>query len=75
MARDAESARRSSTRRNGSPRLPGIAKLVIQVRASNVPAQSFYKRLGFVECGRLRGQVVIDAVEDDEIVMEFFLAN
>ena len=53
----------------------GYRKLVIQVRASNVPAQSFYKRLGFVECGRLRGQVVIDAVEDDEIVMEFFLAN
>jgi len=46
---------------------------VIQVRASNVPAQRFYKRFGFVECGRLRAQVIMDGGEDDEIVMEFFL--
>jgi L-amino acid N-acyltransferase YncA len=51
----------------------GYRKLVIQVRASNMPAQTFYKRLGFVECGRLRRQVMIDGREDDEIVMEFFL--
>ena len=38
-------------------------------------AQAFYKRLGFVECGRLRAQVMIDGVEDDEIVMELFLAR
>jgi ribosomal protein S18 acetylase RimI-like enzyme len=30
------------------------------VRASNVPAQAFYKRLGFAECGRLRAQVIVD---------------
>jgi ribosomal protein S18 acetylase RimI-like enzyme len=41
-------------------------KLVIQVRASNRAAQAFYKRLGFVECGRLRAQVIIDGREDDE---------
>jgi RimJ/RimL family protein N-acetyltransferase len=52
----------------------GYRKLVIQVRGSNVSAQAFYKRLGFVECGRLRAQVVIDGREDDEIVMERFLA-
>lgn len=52
----------------------GYRKLVIQVRGSNAPAQAFYKRLGFVECGRLRAQVVIDGREDDEIVMELFLA-
>ena len=40
-----------------------------------VPAQAFYKGLGFVECGRLGAQVVIDGEEDDEIVMEFFLAK
>jgi len=51
----------------------GYRKLVIQVRASNVSAQTFYKRLGFVECGRLRAKVIIDGGEDDEIVMEFFL--
>jgi RimJ/RimL family protein N-acetyltransferase len=53
----------------------GYRKLVIQVRASNVSAQVFYKRLGFVECGRLHAQVTIDGVEDDEIVMEAFLTK
>ena len=51
----------------------GYTKIVIQVRASNASAQSFYARLGFVECGRLKRQVVIDGREDDEVVMEFFL--
>jgi RimJ/RimL family protein N-acetyltransferase len=51
----------------------GYTKIVIQVRASNTFAQSFYTRLGFVECGRLRRQVVIDGREDDEVVMEIFL--
>ena len=53
----------------------GYRKLVIQVRASNLSAQTFYKRLGFVECGRLRAQVIVDGGEDDEIVMEFFLTR
>ena len=53
----------------------GYRKLVIQVRASNLPAQGFYKRLGFVECGRLRGQVIIDGGEDDEVVMEFLTSS
>ena len=51
----------------------GYRKLVIQVRASNAQAQGFYQRLGFVECGRLRAQVIIDGREDDEVVMERFL--
>ena len=51
----------------------GYRKIVIQVRASNADAQAFYRRLGFAECGRLRRQVVIDGVEDDEIVMEYFI--
>ena len=48
-------------------------KFVIQVRASNTPAQSFYERLGFKECGRLTRQVRIAGQEDDEILMEYFL--
>lgn len=48
-------------------------KLLIQVRASNLAAQRFYGRLGFEECGRLRRQVRIDDVDDDEILMEKFL--
>lgn len=48
-------------------------KFVIQVRSSNLGAQCFYQRLGFVLCGRLARQVRIDDQEDDEIVMELFL--
>ena len=44
-------------------------------QGSNLSAQAFYKRLGFVECGRLRGQVIIDGWDDDELVMEFFLTR
>jgi ribosomal protein S18 acetylase RimI-like enzyme len=54
-------------------RQAGYRKLAIQVRASNVAAQSFYRRLGFQECGRLIGQVIIGGVEDDEVLMEYFL--
>jgi RimJ/RimL family protein N-acetyltransferase len=43
------------------------------VRASNVPAQAFDKRLGFVECGRLRAQVIVNGTTDDEIIMELLL--
>ena len=50
----------------------GYRKLAIQVRASNNAARAFYRRLGFQECGRLTRQVIIDGVEDDEILMEFF---
>jgi len=53
----------------------GYRKLVIQVRASNSAAQAFYRRLGFQECGRLTRQVMIDGVEDDEVLMEFFVEN
>ena len=50
-------------------------KLVIQVRASNFAAQTFYERLGFRRCGLLTRQVIIDGVEDDEILLECFLGN
>ena len=51
----------------------GYRKFVILVRASNTSAQAFYHRLGFVDCGRLTKQVIIDGREDDEMVMELFL--
>ena len=54
-------------------RSAGYRKFLIQVRASNSAARGFYQRLGFIECGRLGRQVVIDGQEDDEILMEFFL--
>jgi len=51
----------------------GYQKPVVQVRGTNAPAQSFYRRLGFAECGRLSRQVMIDGSQDDEILMELFL--
>jgi RimJ/RimL family protein N-acetyltransferase len=51
----------------------GYRRLVIQVRASNDSALAFYRRLGFVDCGRLREQVLIDGKYDDEIILELFL--
>jgi ribosomal protein S18 acetylase RimI-like enzyme len=56
-------------------RQAGYRKLAIQVRASNTAAQVFYRRLGFQECGRLARQVIIDAFEDDEILMELLWEN
>jgi len=51
-------------------RAAGYRKLAIQVRASNIAAQAFYRRLGFTECGRLTRQVILDGIEDDELLME-----
>jgi L-amino acid N-acyltransferase YncA len=48
-------------------------KLVVQIRSGNAAAQSFYRCLGFAECGRLSRQVMIDGIQDDEILMELFL--
>ena len=54
-------------------RAAGYRKLAIYVRASNTLGQAYYRTLGFAECGRLRAQVVIDGVTDDELVMELRL--
>ena len=54
-------------------RSSGYCKILIQVRASNILAQMFYRQLGFVQCGRLARQVRIGEQEDDEIIMELFL--
>ena len=54
-------------------RASGYRKLMIYVRASNADAQAFYQRLGFLPCGRLSKQVIIDGVADDEVMMELHL--
>jgi RimJ/RimL family protein N-acetyltransferase len=51
----------------------GYRKLVIQVRASNAAARTYYRGLGFAECGRLGAQVIVDGTVDDEVLMELFL--
>ncbi len=57
----------------GFARQAAYEKLAIQVRASNIGAQRFYRAIGFKECGRLARQVRIDGVSDDEVLMELFL--
>jgi ribosomal protein S18 acetylase RimI-like enzyme len=51
----------------------GYRKFVITVRGSNDAAQAFYTRLGFVACGRLSDQVILDGRADDEILLEYFV--
>ena len=67
VGRQLWNATESFARREG-----GYRKLTIQVRATNIVAQSFYGGLGFKECGRLTRQIIIDGVEDDEVLMEYF---
>ncbi len=51
----------------------GFLKLVINVRADNEDAQSFYSALGFVPCGRLVRQAFVDGHYVDELLYERFL--
>ena len=54
-------------------RANGYAKFAIQVRGSNTHARTFYRSLGFKECGRWKAHVRIDGVSDDEVLMELSL--
>ena len=56
-----------------SARAAGFLKLVINVRADNAGAQSFYSALGFQPCGRLARQAFVDGHYVDELLYERFL--
>ncbi|MCI4363198.1 MAG: GNAT family N-acetyltransferase [Thermoplasmata archaeon] len=47
----------------------GIRKVTLGVFASNTPALALYRRLGFTEEGRLRGQVILRTKPVDEILL------
>ncbi len=51
----------------------GVRKLKLGVFASNERAVRLYRRLGFVEEGRLRGEVMLDGRSDDELLMALWL--
>ncbi len=51
----------------------GIRKLTLGVFATNGPALALYQKLGFVEEGRLRGEVLLQGVPVDEILMARWL--
>ena len=49
----------------GMPLLPNVKDAVFDQAHS----------LGFRACGRLTRQVIIDGIEDDEVLMEYFCSN
>jgi len=51
----------------------GIRKLTLGVFARNIPALALYRRLGFVQEGRLRGQVILRRKPVDELLMALWL--
>jgi RimJ/RimL family protein N-acetyltransferase len=51
----------------------GVRKLTLGVFATNERAVRLYRRLGFVEEGRLRGQVILDGVPVDELLMALWV--
>jgi len=51
----------------------GIRKLKLGVFATNERALALYRRLGFTEEGRLRGEVILGGVPVDEILMSRWL--
>jgi dephospho-CoA kinase len=51
----------------------GFAKIVISIRADNSHAQAFYAALGFLPCGRLTSQALVDGRYVDVLLFEKFL--
>lgn len=51
----------------------GVRKLTLGVFATNERALRLYRTFGFVEEGRLRGQVILDGLPVDEILMALWI--
>jgi len=51
----------------------GIRKLTLGVFASNTPAVALYRKLGFAQEGRSRGQVILRGRPVDELLMALWL--
>jgi RimJ/RimL family protein N-acetyltransferase len=51
----------------------GVTRLKLGVFATNRPALSLYQKLGFVEEGRLKGEVILDGRPVDEVLMALSL--
>lgn len=54
-------------------RSEGVRKVTLGVFATNGPAIALYRGLGFAEEGRLKGQVILDGVPVDELLMALWL--
>jgi RimJ/RimL family protein N-acetyltransferase len=57
----------------GWARSVGIRKLTLGVFATNERALRLYRTLGFAEEGRLRGQVILEGVPVDELLMALWV--
>jgi RimJ/RimL family protein N-acetyltransferase len=51
----------------------GVRKLTLGVFASNAPALALYRKLGFRQEGRLKGQVILRRKPVDELLMALWL--
>ncbi|MCI4346673.1 MAG: GNAT family N-acetyltransferase [Thermoplasmata archaeon] len=51
----------------------GLQKLTLGVFASNAPARALYRKLGFVQEGRLKGQVILRGKPVDELLLALWL--
>ena len=48
-----------------------VRRLLLEVRAANLPAQNLYRRHGFTECGRRRDYYSLpDGTREDAVLME-----
>jgi ribosomal-protein-alanine N-acetyltransferase len=78
IAVDAQFQRRGLARRlfaelDATLRLAGVTEVILEVRASNQPAQGLYRRLGFAETARR--QCYYQAPADDAVLMSLGLAG
>lgn len=51
----------------------GVTRLRLGVFETNDRAMALYRKLGFVEEGRLKGEVILDGLPRDEVLMALFL--
>ncbi len=57
----------------GYAREVGFTKILANVRADNADVQAFYESLGFLRCGRLARQALVDGKYVDMLLFERFL--
>ncbi len=63
-------ARRLWEQNRADARTLGFRKVSIQVRAGNIGALAFYRRLGFTDIGVARQHVLVQGRYEDEVLLE-----
>lgn len=52
-----------------SARTEGVTRFILWVNGENAPARRLYEKLGFRECGRVPGGILIDGRAADDVLM------